>query len=113
MLKVTLFYDNHKCVGFDARDHAGYAVSGEDIVCASASMLITNTINSIEKFTDDKFSNEVNEKDAEIVFQFSGIPSEKSKLLIEAMILGLQSLEEEYTDYVDIIFEEVHYDDET
>ncbi len=33
-----------------------YADSGQDIVCAAASVLVINTMNSIEEFTEDDAS---------------------------------------------------------
>ena len=36
--------------------HAGYDDIGKDIVCAAVSVLVINTLNSIERFTDDKTS---------------------------------------------------------
>ncbi len=35
--------------------HAGYAEEGQDIVCAAVSVLMINTVNSLDAFTDDKF----------------------------------------------------------
>ena len=63
MTTVTIYQTKNGIYkGFELSGHAGYAKSGADIVCAAISMLTTNTINSIETFTDDFFSYEENEE---------------------------------------------------
>ena len=109
MTKVT-FYQNseNQCVGFTSEDHAGYAQEGEDIVCASISALVINTVNSIEAFTEDEFTIDVDESSARIHFMIKNKPSKESLLLLNSLILGLQRMEDEqYTEFIDIIFEEV------
>ena len=109
MTRVT-FYQNseHQCIGFDVNGHAGYAQEGEDIVCAAISALVINTVNSIEAFTEDEFRVDVDEKSADIRFSLENSPSKECLLLLNSLILGLQRMEDEqYTDFIDIIFEEV------
>ena len=57
MIHVTIFQNKYKeCVGFQTEGHAEYADPGQDIVCAAASVLIINTMNAIELYTEDAFS---------------------------------------------------------
>ena len=109
MTKVT-FYQNsdNQCVGFTSEDHAGYGEEGEDIVCAAISALVINTVNSIEAFTEDDYVVDVDEASAKIHFMLKDKPSDSSLLLLNSLILGLQRMEDEqYTEFIDIIFEEV------
>ena len=57
MIHVVI-YQNEKeeCTGFQTEGHAEYADPGQDIVCAAASILVINTINAIEEFTEDDAS---------------------------------------------------------
>ena len=89
-------------------DHADFDEAGSDIVCSAISILVINTMNAIEQFTDVKFSQMVNEEEATIEFQVEETTNETT-LLLETMVLGLQTLEDngEYTEYIDLIFEEV------
>ena len=51
MIHVTIFCnEDRECVGFQTEGHAEYADPGEDIICAAVSVLVINTINSIETF---------------------------------------------------------------
>jgi uncharacterized protein YsxB (DUF464 family) len=95
-------------VGFEVSGHAGYAKRGEDIVCAAISVLTINTINSIEKFTDDKFVLKQNERTGFISFKLKGKPGDEASLLLKSMILGLTDIVKEYGDeYIRLIFKEV------
>lgn len=110
MIKVTVYRtEGHEYTGFDAEGHAGFQESGRDIVCAAASVLIINTINSIEKFTNDKTSCVHDEDEGRIQFCFDGVAGHDAHILLQAMVLGLESIEDDkdYNPYIDIIFKEV------
>ena len=109
MTKVTIFRNfKNECVGFEVFDHAGYAEEGSDIVCAAISILTINTMNAIEQFKDVDFTQEVDEEACSIRF-IVDTSTKETALLLETMVLGLQTLEDDnnYTEYIDIIFEEV------
>ena len=109
MTKVTIYNNlENECVGFRVLGHAGYAEAGEDIVCAAISILVINTMNAIEQFTDAKFSQTADEQEGLIEFRISK-PTKETTLLLNSMILGLQTLEDDkiYGNYIDLIFEEV------
>ena len=97
MIKITISRDdNGICKGFHCLGHAEYADYGQDIVCAAVSVLVTNAVNSIEEFTDDAFTCDVNPENGDVKFEFSDGVSNESKLLIESLLLGLRGIEEEY-----------------
>ena len=87
-------YDDY--VGFCCDGHAGYARSGKDIVCAAVSALVLNTINSIEAFTEDKFSCMQEEKSGRIEFIIVSEVSKESSLLMDSLFLGLKGIERDY-----------------
>ena len=110
MIRVTVYKTSrHEYTGFDVTGHAGYDDPGKDIVCAAASALVINAINSIDHFTDDKTSCVSDEESGSITFRFAQIPSHDAALLLDSMILGLEEIEEDndYEPYIDIIFKEV------
>jgi len=106
-MKVTVFQDSEgKRKGFSVSGHAGYAKSGKDIVCAAVSILTENTVNSIEALAGQKpdvFA--VNEKEGFLYFRLKQV-SKESALLLDSMVLGLQSIAEEYGKFLEIQFEE-------
>ncbi len=106
MITITVYRNDNGYTGFKSQGHAGYAKSGYDIICAAVSVLTVNTINSIEKFTEDKFR--VKQKDGYIECRFSGQISDQSVLLMNSMILGLQDIKKDYgNEYIQVIFKEV------
>jgi len=110
MIDVTVFRNGKKeYTGFKVSGHANYAENGHDIVCASVSILVTNTINAIDAYTDDEFNLESDEATGYMLCEFSNKISEQSVLLCNTMVLGLKSIqiEEMYQEYINIIFEEV------
>ena len=109
MTKVTIYKNfENECVGFDVIGHAGYAEEGEDIVCAAISVLVINTMNAIETFTEVTFSQSSDEENGAIRYRIEQ-PTKETTLLLNTMILGLQTMEDNelYTDYIDLIIEEV------
>lgn len=101
--------DKNECVGFDSFGHAGYAESGQDIVCAAVSVLTINTINAIEAFTSNDAQIETDEEQGLIRYRLTKRPDKETALLLETMILGLQTMvdDENYEEYIDLTFEEV------
>ena len=67
-----------------------------------------NTLNSIEQFTDDTFSGEIDEKTGSLAVLFPHGVGKDSRLLLDSMVLGLTSIAEEYgKKYIKIRFREV------
>jgi len=107
MVKITIQKSNQVWKGFISSGHAGYLDEGQDIICAAISVLIINTINSIEKFLPEtKF--QVNENKGYIHFKLDCNPDEKTELLLNSMLLGLEEIQKQYNKkYVKLKFEEV------
>ena len=97
MTKITIYQNqNHEVERFTCTGHAGYSEYGTDIVCAGISVLVINTINSIEAFTSVAYTCEADEETGDIDFHFSDEISSDASLLIESMILGLKEIQNDY-----------------
>ncbi len=108
MINIVIYKDSDSnYIGFNVSGHSGYAEAGSDIVCASVSTLVINTINSIENFTNDDIEYTVNEEDAVINFIIKGKKSEESLLLLKSLVLGITFLHEAYSEFIKIAFKEV------
>ncbi|MGN0327527.1 MAG: ribosomal-processing cysteine protease Prp [Lachnospira sp.] len=94
-------------VGFMSAGHSDYADEGSDIICSAISLLTFNTVNSIEKFTDDKFEVSVDEDNASLYFLVTSEVSEKTQVLLDALELGLVTLAKGNPDYLLITVKEV------
>ena len=108
MIKVIVYRDPSGPVsGFQLSGHSGYAISGADIVCSAVSALAENTVNAIEAFTEDKPEIlSVNEEEGFLHYRLKTV-SERSALLLDALVLGLKNIEKDYGKFIQIRFEEV------
>ena len=99
---------NGEYKGFTCIGHSGYADEGEDIVCAAVSVLVINAINSLEELAREKFKLATNEEEGLIDCRFEKHINEKSQLLLDSMVLGLQEIRKQYgKTFIDLTFEEV------
>lgn len=91
---------------FCCEGHAGAAVKGKDVICAAVSMMVINTINSIEAFLPDDLKKMTVESDGEkgrISCAFLEAPSKEAGLLLDSMYLGLKTIEEDHKgEYIHI-----------
>lgn len=103
MITVEIRKSEEGYAGFSSKGHAGYAEEGYDIICAAVSVLTVNTINSIEKFTDDAFKAEA--ADGMVRWKFTKLPiSKEAELLMDALVLGLEDIQENYgKKYIKIV----------
>ncbi len=110
MINVTIYKNhNNDIVGFETEGHAGYDDSGKDIVCAAVSMLVINTVNSIEAFTDTDIEvNSNNDNDnARISARITGHQSGEAAVLLKSLELGLTQVAKGNPKYISITFKEV------
>ena len=112
MTKITIYRnENREVERFSCTGHAGYAESGDDIVCSAVSAMTMLIINAIEvsyasdvEYTIDEDTTDIKvvargalaefEEDERKRFAISG--------LIEAYFLQLNDMLEEYYDYLDV-----------
>ena len=94
--------------GFKLEGHAGSGEYGKDIVCAAISMLSINTVNSLEKFTDDVFSCDADPVKGYIEVNSENGFSEEGDLLLKSFELGITGVYKQYgNEFLNIKFEEV------
>ncbi len=109
MTHVTIYTNQKKAfTGFSCEGHAGYADAGEDIVCAGISTLVINTVNSIEALTQTPVQAKEDAAEGTIHVNFPSGCHSDAKLLVDAMILGLQGIQTNYgKKFLTLDFEEV------
>ncbi len=95
MVTATVVKNSKGYESFTCSGHAGFMKKGRDIVCSAISVLTINTANSIMTLTDSKIS--VNENDGFLSWTFEDVPTDDAKLLMDSLLIGLMSIEEEYT----------------
>ena len=109
MVTATVVKDPSGYTGFSCKGHAGYMRKGRDIVCSAISMLTINTANSIMTLTGTRIN--VDEKDGFISWTFEDKPDEKAALLMDSMVIGLESVVKQYGKrYLKLEIKEVSHD---
>lgn len=98
MIKVSIYKNEDNVItGIKLLGHAEYSEKGKDIVCAAVSVLVINTINSIDKFSTDRFDLKQDEDKGLIEFQVVEPISDSTSLLLNSLSLGLHGIEKEYS----------------
>ncbi len=98
-------YKSITCMG-----HAGHKRLWfeKDLVCASVSVLVINTLNGLEAFTDVGMEVSVNEETGFIRCVFQDDLSDKARVLMDTLILGLEQICRDYgKKYCNVNFKEV------
>jgi len=101
MTIVTFYHDEHdNYIGFEASGHSGYSKSGNDIVCAGISALLTTLVNSLDELTDAKLFFENDAKSGYMKLMVEDNNTEKVQLLFKSSQLGLNEIQENYSKYL-------------
>ena len=94
-------------IGFCSKGHAEYADAGADIICSALSILQINTINSIERIALCSMESRTDQKKGLLEVKFKEDFNEKAKVLMDAMVLGIQEVQKEYgSKYVSLKIKE-------
>ena len=94
--------------GFTCSGHAGFDAYGKDIVCASVSVLVINTINSLEEIVHEDIKVEADENSGYIACEFKAPLKESSKVLVASLELGISQIVKQYGEnYCKLKYEEV------
>ena len=109
MTTITICKSGKEYKGFYCMGHAGYAKRNQpDILCAAISVLVTNTINSLETLAGEKMKVVADETTGFIKCGFQSKLQERSEFLLDAMVYGLETLSRDYgSKYLQVKFEEV------
>ena len=106
MINVTFDAPQEWITSFTMSGHADFAKKGSDIVCAGASAVSFGTVNAIMSLTD--VSPEIEQgKDGGylrcvIPENISAQSQEKVQLLLNAMLISLQTIERDYGKYMKV-----------
>lgn len=97
----------NQITSFEITGHAGFGLEGEDIVCAAASTLVYSALNSIDKLADFQPMVEIDEIEggylyAEIPQEIDHKQNQVTQILLESLIIGFQTIEEEYFKYLKV-----------
>lgn len=112
MVNVDIIKNKENYIySFCVSGHAEYAEEGSDIICSAVSVIVINTINSIEKFTEDDIEYITDEGYIFVTLpqvKENNIVSREADVLIKAMVFALDSMENDYgNEFIKINYREV------
>lgn len=105
MIRVRFIYHDKQLAGYEMKGHADSGEYGHDIVCAAASVLAINTVNSLEKLAGVKPQVQANAEeggDLKVELDRSMRDNSNASLILETFKLGIESVASEYAKYIKI-----------
>lgn len=110
MIKIHIYRDgNDNIVKYSIEGHAHAAEYGEDIVCASVSMLGQTTVLSLYELLSIDVSYEI--KDGflycELPQNISNDIREKANLILNTMVIGIKGTQQLYGEFIELHNKEV------
>lgn len=108
MVRVELLKHDHQVFGYKISGHAGYAESGQDIVCSAVSILAYTGINTLLDRYECAITYEIDE--GYILLRLDQKALERCKeatAVLETIVVGFESLLESYPEYITLKSREV------
>ncbi|MCC2251132.1 ribosomal-processing cysteine protease Prp [Virgibacillus sp. AGTR] len=106
MIRVTVFRTNERITAFELSGHADSGPYGYDLVCAGVSAVSIGTINAVMALCEVDLIIEQGQDGGylhvTIPAPISEEKMEQIQLLFEGMIISLTSIEQEYSDFIQI-----------
>ncbi|MGE6629077.1 ribosomal-processing cysteine protease Prp [Bacillus sp. NPDC077027] len=103
---ITRSTSDESITSFRMTGHAEYAEKGQDLVCAGVSAVVFGSVNSIIALTEIDPVLDIGEEGGYFYFELpsdiDSVSFEKAQLLLEGMVVSLQTIERDYHDYVSL-----------
>ena len=89
-------------IGREAGQFTAFTVKnhGDSYVCSAVSMLVLNTVNCIEALTEQAFDCDYDNDGGYIRFALTAPRLDGAGILLDAMLFGLKSVQEQYPDEI-------------
>ncbi|CAM4232557.1 ribosomal-processing cysteine protease Prp [Lacicoccus alkaliphilus] len=103
MIRVDIHKDQAgRIESFEMSGHAGFGEYGKDIVCAGASAVVFGNVNAVLSMTESDPGIELDDDGGYLHFDVDDPDDEKLQTILEAMIISLKTIEEEYSEHIRI-----------
>lgn len=107
MIKISIFHEHKNIIAFEISGHAESGPYGYDLVCAGVSAVSFGTINAILKICEIDLDIEQADKGGFLYVSLpQAVPENKKKkaqLLLEGMLVSLETIERDYNQFVKIV----------
>ena len=105
MTKCEFFTEGDRITGFTVSGHSGYAESGQDIVCAAISAVVTMAEATINDVCGAKAKVRVKDEDARITLTLPASCDEEETVqaVLAGMLVTLCNMRDDYPDYIEVL----------
>ena len=109
MTEIKVFKEGEKFTRIVCDGHTGYGVQGEDIVCSAISAVTQTAVLGITELVKCPAAFEMQDGELCLILDASinECKWQQAELILGTMLLGLSSIQEEYSDYLKLIEREV------
>ncbi|MFB1080544.1 ribosomal-processing cysteine protease Prp [Jeotgalibacillus sp. JSM ZJ347] len=107
MIQVIIEKDPNGLIrAFQMEGHADYAEHGKDLVCAGASAVSFGAVNAVLSLTETEPVIHQGDDGGYLRVEFPVEADSSTQLIMESMIVSLQTIEQEYGQYIKITFKQ-------
>ncbi|AJD91648.1 ribosomal-processing cysteine protease Prp [Jeotgalibacillus malaysiensis] len=107
MIQVIIEKDPNGLIrAFQMEGHADYAEHGKDLVCAGASAVSFGAVNAVLSLTETEPLIHQGDDGGYLRVEFPDEANSSTQLIMESMIVSLQTIEQEYGQYIKITFKQ-------
>ncbi|UHA75837.1 ribosomal-processing cysteine protease Prp [Paenibacillus sp. 481] len=105
MIRVTIRRKSNRLIeSFSVKGHANFAPHGQDTVCAGVSAVTVGAVNAIEKLAGVQLKCKMKDGflSGQVTSEYPPVIEAQVQLLLESMIVSLQTIEDSYGKYLQI-----------
>ena len=105
MIRAIFTVQDKLVTGFEISGHSGFSKQGSDIICSavsSAAYMAVNTLTDVQKLDCD-----VTVNDGFMDLKLSKAEAEAAQVVLNGLLLHLNALSQEYSDFIDLKISEV------
>jgi len=101
MTQIKIFLKDSQIIGFECKNHSGYAESGKDIVCAGISSITQTAVLGLENIAKVKCDVQIDQKKGYLSVQIAqkdinSTNFKNAQIILQTMLCGLEDLSEQY-----------------
>lgn len=105
MINIKVVKNKQNIVSIEITGHSGYAVSGQDIVCAAVSSIAQTLILGLKRVLKVKVDAQVDEDAPYLFVNVAGLldaQMQQAQILMQTALIGLKEVQTGYTKYIKI-----------
>jgi len=104
MIEVSVLYEQDRIRSFTLSGHAGSGPYGYDLVCAAVSAVAFGSVNAVAALADPDLEIDQGEDGGylrvALLGSLDGADAEKTQLLLNGMLISLETIERDYSKFL-------------